>query len=357
MGFKSTQKELTFSDFEKSLIKKKNRSLETLMDIKNAISWDKIESILLKDYPVGNKKEGNSAYPPLFLFKCLLIQKWFRIQSDPELENQINDRNSFQSFLGLSANESSPDHSTFSIFRKRLSKGKFDLIVGNILNQFAQKGLSINEGIAIDARIVRSASRPVSNKKLKELKDKREMPEGKLDKDGKPLKFARDIESNWTVKRDKAYFGLKEHAAVDAKYGFVLTTVLSKASVNDTNYLTYCTLYSRHIKHKLSIVYADKGYHGEPNRSFLAMNKIKDGIMRKDEKNAKLTEFEIERNKGISKIRYIVEQYFGLSHLHDEGQRARFVTIDKNNIDVWFRQVAFNIQRGLKIFKKREATA
>ena len=133
---------------------------------------------------------------------------------------------------------------------------------------------------------------------------------------------------------------MKEHSPFDAKYGFVLVTVLSKASVNDINALAYCTLYSRHIKHKLTVVSADKGYAGEPNRSFLAMNGLKDGIMRKDEKNAKLTEHEIKRNIKISKVRYIVEQYFGLSHLHDNGQRAIFTTIAKNHIDIWFRQVA-----------------
>ena len=41
---------------------------------------------------------------------------------------------------------------------------------------------------------------------------------------------------------------------------------------------------------------------GAPNREFLAMNHFKDGIMRKDSKTAKLTEYEIERNKKISSI-------------------------------------------------------
>lgn len=39
--------------------------------------------------------------------------------------------------------------------------------------------------------------------------------------------------------------------------------------------------------------------------------------MRKNSTTAKLTKYEKERNKKISKVRYIVEQYFGLSHLHD----------------------------------------
>ena len=60
-------------------------------------------------------------------------------------------------------------------------------------------------------------------------------------------------------------------------------------------------------------------------------------------------EYEIERNKKISKKRYIVEQYFGLSHLHDAAKRARFTNIIKNKFDCWCRQAAFNISRGLKI--------
>lgn len=79
--------------------------------------------------------------------------------------------------------------------------------------------------------------------------------------------------------------------------------------------------------------------------------------MRKDSKTAKLTQHEIDRNKSISKVRYIVEQYFGLSHLYDDGQKARFTTIDKNHIDIWIRQVAFNIKRGLKIFQRQELMA
>ena len=232
MGFKTKQKYLTFSDLEQTHIAKKNQSRDTLEDMKKAITWDRIEAILLEDYPVGQSKEG------------------------------------------------------------------------------------------------------------------------KLDKNGKPLKFTRDIESNWAIKNNKNYYGMKEHAAVDAKHGFVLTTILSPASVHDTNYFTYCTLYSRHTRHKLSIVYADKGYAGEPNRMFLSMNKFQDGIMRKDTTTAKLTEYEIERNKKISKIRYIVEQYFGISHLHDQGQRARFTTIAKNNIDIWFRQVAYNIRRGFTLTQR-----
>lgn len=59
------------------------------------------------------------------------------------------------------------------------------------------------------------------------------------------------------------------------------------------------------------------------------MNNIADGIMRKNTTTARLTAYEKERNKKISKVRYIVEQYFRLRHLHDGAYQARFTTIIK----------------------------
>ena len=129
--------------------------------------------------------------------------------------------------------------------------------------------------------------------------------------------------------------------------------------------LAYLTIASCHTKESIKKVYADKGYYGKPNRTFLSLNNIQDRIMRKDTTTAKLTRLEKERNKKISKKRYIAapcgiivsntkvaysnyhnnrykvkvidifiprgkKQYFGLSHLHDGAYRARFTTTIKN---------------------------
>jgi transposase, IS5 family len=352
MGFKKTSRSMDFADLALANCLEQNRSIKLMDQLSNTINWARVESILLSHYTVGTSDEGARAYPPLMLFKCLLLQKWFRIQSDPELENQINDRLSFKTFLGLAFSQPAPDHSTFSRFRGRLPKAAMDAINSEILRQFEHQGLSINEGVAVDARLVKSASRPLSNDELKKQREHRQTEEGQRDKNGNPLKFTRDLESDWTVRNDTPHFGIKEHAAVDAAHGFVLATTLTPASVHDTNLLPYCTVYSRHTQRQIKKVYADKGYAGEPNRDFLALNKIEDGIMRKGSTTAKLTKLEILRNKAISKIRYIVEQYFGISHLHDRAKRARFTTIVKNNLDAWFRQAAFNVARGMKILSR-----
>ena len=136
---------------------------------------------------------------------------------------------------------------------------------------------------------------------------------------------------------------------MDTNHGFVLATELTPASVNDSVYLPYCVTASFHTGDPIGKVYADKGYYGEPNSGFLHMNGIADGIMRKDTRSTKLTDYEKERNRQISKKRYIVEQYFGLSHLHSHAFRARFTRIVKNVLDALFRQMAFNLFRGGRI--------
>ena len=351
MGYKKMKKNLGFADFALSSSLRHNRSLKLMEKIADSIDWARIDAVLMNNYTVGSSGESANAYPPLLLFKCLMLQKWFRINSDPELENQINDRLSFKKFLGLPLSQPSPDHSTFSRFRSRLSKNAMDQLNSEILHQFERQGLTINEGVAVDARLVKSASRPLSNDQLRKVREQRHTPEAKLDKNGNVRKFSRDIESDWVVQNDKPHFGLKEHAAVDTNHGFILATAMTPASVHDTNYFSYCTIYSRHTKQSIEKVYADKGYAGKPNRDFLALNEIADGIMRKDSTTAKITEYEKERNTKISKVRYIVEQYFGISHLHDKAKRARFTTITKNNFDAWCRQAAYNIRKGLKILK------
>jgi len=351
MSFQKMDTNFSFADIALFNSLNRNRAIERMQQINAAVNWTSIDRILIRNYPVGKSHEGNEAYPPLLLLKCFLLQKWFRIDSDPELETQINDRISFKKFLGMPFDQPSPDHCTFSRFRSRFSPDAMRAVNNELLSQFAAKGLTINEGVAGDARLVQSASHPRSKETLNEEKKIRETPEGKLDKTGNPLKFSRDLESDWTVKNNIPHYGLKEHASVDTLYGFVLATEITPASFHDSPYLPLCVASSCHTKNPIKKVFADKGYFGKDNREFLHLNNIEDGIMRKATRGAALTQYEKERNKVISKVRYIVEQYFGISHLHQRAYRARFTIMIRNAIDSKLRQLAFNLFRGAKVLR------
>lgn len=156
MSFKSNHQALTFSDLELSQKKIKNNTLHHLELLDQRIQWDSIESALLKGYPIGKKRKGPQAYPPLMLFKCHLLRNWFQIRSDVELESLINDRFSFKKFICLPIGEAAPDSSTFSRFRKRLTPKKYDRILSDISDQISCQNLIINMGCAVDLRIAES---------------------------------------------------------------------------------------------------------------------------------------------------------------------------------------------------------
>ncbi|BBO88523.1 transposase [Desulfosarcina ovata] len=97
MVYRKMGNSLGFANLAMASSLKHNRSLKRMNTLNDTIDWNRVEQILMDHHTVGASGEGVAAYPPLMLFKCMLLQKWFRINYDPKLENQINDRLSFKS--------------------------------------------------------------------------------------------------------------------------------------------------------------------------------------------------------------------------------------------------------------------
>ena len=139
---------------------------------------------------------------------------------------------------------------------------------------------------------------------------------------------------------------MKEYTSIDANSGLLMSILLSKASEHDTKYFQYVVIKGIHTKKLPPKVYVDKGYHhGHASREFLHVNDMADGIMRKYERNAILTELETTRNKMISEVSYKIEQYFGVTALHQGAGQARFTTLLKEGWDRLCHAIAINIKR------------
>jgi len=87
-----------------------------LDDINTLINWRPIRTQLQSAYDASNR--GLPTRDLMQLFKGLLLQAWYNL-SDPGLERALNDRWSFQRFLGLPLEEPVPDETTFWRFRFR----------------------------------------------------------------------------------------------------------------------------------------------------------------------------------------------------------------------------------------------
>ena len=83
------------------------------------IDFKEMEKLLKKKYKKIASADGRPAYPPLPMFKSLLLQRLYGL-SDPGLEEALNDRISFIRFSGFSLVSSLPDHSTICRFRNAL---------------------------------------------------------------------------------------------------------------------------------------------------------------------------------------------------------------------------------------------
>ena len=64
MGFKNMKTNFTFADISLFNSMEKNRAIKRMEQINATVDWSKIESLLMRNYPVGKSFEGNDAYPP-----------------------------------------------------------------------------------------------------------------------------------------------------------------------------------------------------------------------------------------------------------------------------------------------------
>ena len=83
--------------------------------IEAAIDWERVTALVAS---IHAAPEGRPGYPPGVMVKALLLQQWHGL-SDPRLEFALRDSLSFHRFVGLSAQDASPDHSSISRFRRR----------------------------------------------------------------------------------------------------------------------------------------------------------------------------------------------------------------------------------------------
>ncbi len=87
MAYKKIDNYFSFADIAIQNNVDKNRSLIFLNKVNASIDWKPVQKMFIEFYETGKSKEGERTYSPL-LFKCMLLQKWFQIKSDPELASR-----------------------------------------------------------------------------------------------------------------------------------------------------------------------------------------------------------------------------------------------------------------------------
>jgi len=104
--------------------------------------------------------------------------------------------------MGLSFDQQSSDHSTFPVSGGVFQRGD-EPDQQRCSSAVLPKGIDHQRGCC--RRCAPGSIRQPShhNEEIKKQREKRDTPEGKLDKNGNLLKFSRDLDSDWIVKNNK----------------------------------------------------------------------------------------------------------------------------------------------------------
>lgn len=301
------------------LAERRNRRVEALEGLSRLVDWTRFDALLSS---IHAAQKGEASYPPLMMFKVLLLQRWHGL-SDPGMEAALSDSLSFMAFAGLSLRDATPDHTTIWRFRQELGKeGLLERLLAELNSQLESQRVVVKQGTLIDASIVSSAAR------------RPRIDEGKISPVDPDARFGT------TNERGRYAFGYKLHVAVDAGSGLVRGAKVTSA--NEQEIATAPQLLER----AAGTVYADRGYDSDGLRRELARRGLGNGVMRR-RRGRELSEAEIERNHQLSLKRRPVEALFGTMKRSYRMGRMRAFGLVRTTIDLVLFCIAFNLRRWL----------
>jgi len=301
-------------------------AVEELDDVHALVDWKRIEA-LLSD--IHSKRRGEHAWPPLMMFKALLLQSWYGL-SDPALEKQLARDLLFRRFIDLSLSEQVPDHSTIWRFRNLLEKrGLYDGLLEDINQQLSEQGLLIRKGEVsiIDASVVEAQrNRPGKGKDGENTQDKEAAYNVKQGSDGKR----------------KTTYGFKGHLNVDED-GLIKTYDFTAGNVHDSQ------VFESLLSGDEEEAYADSAYKSKAHDELLERRGIRNRILERAYRNRPLSDAQKRRNRMASGTRSIVERVFGVLKLHYGMGKARYLGLSRNKARFALQCLAHNIKRGLAL--------
>ena len=291
-------------------------SSSSLDDLSRLIDWDRIAGILGQ---VHASAKGEPAWPPLAMFKALLLSVWYDL-SDVRLAEALDDRASFRTFCGFSRTEATPERTAFVRFRKALIAHNLDrLLFTTVTAQLKSKAVTIKTGTLVDATIIASAS--VSDDDARWVKHK-----------GKP-----------------AVHGFKAHVGADADTALVEEIAITSANINDGRAGPDA------LPDDPGEVFADSAYRGS---HFCDAVRAKGGIPRivatgmwgRDER-ATLQKLK-EWNQPIHRVRGRIEKIFGTWKRSYGLRRMRWRGLAKAAVQIHLTAIAYNLKRTLNIVQQ-----
>jgi len=310
---------------------KRSRSDKLLEQIDEFVNWKQLEKEIEPLYTPSRR--GRPTVPIVYSLKCLFLQYLYNL-SDPQLEDALIDRLSFQRFLGISFEEEIPDFTTIWRFRERLAKsGVLEKLFDHIINMLEEKELILRRGTLIDASIIKAARRP--------KKKKRNSVDNEANRENNSPQ--QDNDADFLKRGKRTYYGYKAHIGVDESSGIIRKGSFTAASVHDSQE------FDKLLCGDEAAVFADKAYADSSKKRALRSKGVYCGILDKAYRNQTLSDRQKKRNKQKSRVRGVVERVFAHFKKHYGFHRVRYLNKARNEVHFKLLCMIYNVRRGLAL--------
>jgi IS5 family transposase len=287
------------------------------------------------------RRGGRPSFDAILMWKMSLLQEWYGISND-SVEYMINDRLSFQRFLGIGLGDKVPDANTLWDFKEALAKQGTDKELFELFEQQMEKvGVITRKGSIVDATFVdvpRQRNSREENKKIKEG----DIPE-EWKKPEKIHKLAqKDTDARWAKKNNETHYGYKDHVKVDGDSKMIVSFEVTAASVHDSKKIVELCDEKDHI------INADSAYAGkelENNLKKKCGESVELKINEKGYKNKPLTDEQKASNREKSHTRARVEHVFAFMTVSMGGIFIRTIGMVRAKAGIARRNLAYNLKR------------
>jgi IS5 family transposase len=148
----------------------------------------------------------------------LFLQELFNL-SDEEVEFQVNDRRSYEEFVGLGVMNSIPNATTIAFFRERLQKaGVIEELFEMFVTYLRSQILQARGGQIIDATLDPIPKERNTREENAEIKAGR-LPDG-WDSNLDRLQ-QRNLDARWVKKNGINHYGFMNRICIYVDYGFI----------------------------------------------------------------------------------------------------------------------------------------
>ena len=317
-----------------------NKLKDPLVRLGEVVDWEAFRPLLVRIRPTTRKsKAGAPRRDEVLLFKGLVIQHLYGL-SDEQLEYQLEDRRSFQRFMGLDNYHRAPAAKTFWAFREKLVRlGLMDTLFTRFAEQLADLGYQARTGQWVDASLVPVPVQRNTREENAALKAG-ETPAGWDDEAAKSKRRQKDVEARWTKQRGRSHYGYKNHVNVDNKHKLIRTYAVSAATVHDSQLLD--ELLDEHNSSKA--IWADRAYRSREQEERLQAQRYRSHIQRKGRRNKPLTAWAQQGNRTRAKVRVRVEHVFG-AQCATRAKLIRCIGLARSELAIGMLNLVYNMRR------------